>query len=343
MLSFKDGLSWILRSEQTPVIFQPDMLHTDIPKPIPAWASLTPMSKHVLNLAFPEVEESPAPSAASSTIISAETTKLSSILLASPSSFQVLLKPCLYQTQELFITPFIFPVTTLIPLINLPSNILLDKPGRQRSRPLWHSHSPSWAGSRDRVAATSLPSLAATCQHRQGALRTFGHEIISVLLALAPRCPTRTWFLQTASWSCSPACLPWDRGIYSWPSEKYYLLVAKQYKLLSPAAAAVTPVCYLPLCQPWWHFKLQLRWLSALSQLAQTLSSVRTKMSVQGGFWKGLFGNYSWFYHRILRAQPVVLHIPSPKSAAVPSCISCSILRKQTLLSYFYQCHSRAL
>lgn len=25
-------------------------------------------------------------------------------------------------------------------------------------------------------------------------------------------------------------------------------------------------------------------------------------MSVQGGFWKGLFGNYSWFYHWILGA-----------------------------------------
>lgn len=42
----KDGLSWILRSGETPVIFQPDMLHTNLPKSTPAWASPTPINKH---------------------------------------------------------------------------------------------------------------------------------------------------------------------------------------------------------------------------------------------------------------------------------------------------------
>lgn len=41
-----DGLSWILRSEGTPVIFQPGTLHTNLPKSIPAWASCPPLSKH---------------------------------------------------------------------------------------------------------------------------------------------------------------------------------------------------------------------------------------------------------------------------------------------------------
>lgn len=45
------GLSWILRplsdhSEETTVVFQPNTLHTNLPKLIPAWASFIPMNKH---------------------------------------------------------------------------------------------------------------------------------------------------------------------------------------------------------------------------------------------------------------------------------------------------------
>lgn len=108
---------------------------------------------------------------------------------------------------------------------------------------------PPWcpwrARDRDRDIATSF-SPGASWQPEQGAHKTFGRALTLAALVLPLLLPTRTRFLQTASWRHGLYCLLLDREIYSWPSESCYLPASEQYKLL---LSAVPPFHYLPLSQ----------------------------------------------------------------------------------------------